>query len=164
MELAGRMHTKKCLRGPQKRVKSAFISQNTAILTIIWEFRWWRGPRVWDPWNSPTFLFTLVALIPFCRLWKICIWSSLHSFWASMNLHFTGWKNPNPPPNPPRPDAPNPTASAQDPCRTCTHPLSDHVSHLQQPVRFWWSLFYSLFEQCDQVFVGKMLKFVIVKL
>lgn len=69
--------------------------------------------------------------------------------WTAFNNHITGWKNPNPPPNPPRPDAPNPTASAQDPCRTCTHPLSDHVSHLQQPVRFWWSHF-SLFEHCEK--------------
>ena len=41
-----------------------------------------------------------------------------------------GWKNPNPPPNPPRPDSATPQASPEDPCRTCDHPLSDHVSQL----------------------------------
>ena len=55
----------------------------------------------------------------------------LLEFWINF---FTGWKNPNPPPNPPRPDAPTPTASSQDPCRTCNHTLSDHITHLQQPV------------------------------
>jgi hypothetical protein len=45
-----------------------------------------------------------------------------------------GWKNPNPPSIPPRPDAPTPTASTSDPCRTCNHPLSDHITHLQHPV------------------------------
>ena len=46
-----------------------------------------------------------------------------------------GWKNPNPPPNPPRPDAPTPSASPQDPCRSCNHTLNDHVKHLQGTVR-----------------------------
>lgn len=46
-----------------------------------------------------------------------------------------GWKNPNPPPNPPRPDAPTPSASPQDPCRSCNHALNDHVKHLQGTVR-----------------------------
>ena len=41
-----------------------------------------------------------------------------------------GWKNPNPPPNPPRPDSATPQASPEDPCRTCDHPLADHVSQL----------------------------------
>ena len=41
-----------------------------------------------------------------------------------------GWKNPAPPPNPPRPDLPTATASKDEPCKTCEHPLSDHVSHL----------------------------------
>ena len=45
-----------------------------------------------------------------------------------------GWKNPNPPPNPPRPDAPTPSASPQDPCRSCGHTLNDHVKHLQSSV------------------------------
>ncbi len=42
-----------------------------------------------------------------------------------------GWKNPNPPPNPPRPDAPQPLASRDDLCKSCEHPLSLHVSHLE---------------------------------
>ncbi len=32
-----------------------------------------------------------------------------------------GWKNPNPTPNPPRPDAPQPVASREDPCKSCAH-------------------------------------------
>ena len=29
-----------------------------------------------------------------------------------------------------RPDAPQPTSSPDDPCRTCSHSLSSHVTHL----------------------------------
>ncbi len=42
-----------------------------------------------------------------------------------------GFKNPNPAPNPPRPDAPTPTADFKDVCRACPHPLSAHAKHLE---------------------------------
>ena len=43
-----------------------------------------------------------------------------------------GWKNPNPPPNPPKPDAPTLVSSLEDLCRGCNHKLGDHVSHLEK--------------------------------
>jgi len=62
------------------------------------------------------------------KLEKLAIYSSCK---ASEDCKCNGWKNPNPPPNPPRPDAPTPSASPQDPCRSCNHTLNDHVKHLQ---------------------------------
>jgi len=62
------------------------------------------------------------------KLEKLAIYSSCK---AGEDCKCNGWKNPNPPPNPPRPDAPTPSASPQDPCRSCNHTLNDHVKHLQ---------------------------------
>jgi histone acetyltransferase len=62
------------------------------------------------------------------KLEKLAIYSSCK---AGEDCKCNGWKNPNPPPNPPRPDAPTPSASPQDPCRSCGHTLNDHVKHLQ---------------------------------
>ncbi|EDO43844.1 predicted protein [Nematostella vectensis] len=42
-----------------------------------------------------------------------------------------GWKNPNPPPTPPRLDLSQPLASLNDPCRSCGHSLGLHISQLQ---------------------------------
>ena len=61
------------------------------------------------------------------KMEKLAIYSSCKE---DENCKCNGWKNPNPPPNPPRPDAPQPTSSPSDPCRACQHPLSSHVSHL----------------------------------
>jgi len=61
------------------------------------------------------------------KMEKLAIYSSCK---ADDSCKCNGWKNPNPAPNPPRPDAPTPTSTPTDPCRTCTHPLSSHVSHL----------------------------------
>jgi len=61
------------------------------------------------------------------KMEKLAIYSSCKE---DETCKCNGWKNPNPPPNPPRPDAAAPTSSPSDPCRTCTHPLSSHVSHL----------------------------------
>ena len=62
------------------------------------------------------------------KLEKLAIYSSCK---ADASCKCNGWKNPNPPANPPRPDAPTPTSTPSDPCRTCGHALSSHVSHLQ---------------------------------
>jgi len=62
------------------------------------------------------------------KLEKLAIYSSCK---ADPSCKCNGWKNPNPPANPPRPDAPTPTSTPSDPCRTCGHALSAHVSHLQ---------------------------------
>eukprot|EP00095_Tigriopus_kingsejongensis_P007446 maker-scaffold403_size186359-snap-gene-0.54 protein:Tk07446 transcript:maker-scaffold403_size186359-snap-gene-0.54-mRNA-1 annotation:"histone acetyltransferase kat2a" len=61
------------------------------------------------------------------KLEKLAIYSSCKAEGVQCN----GWKNPNPPPNPPRPDAATPSAQPGDKCKTCSFPLSDHVSHLQ---------------------------------
>lgn len=37
-----------------------------------------------------------------------------------------GWKNPNPPPTPPRLDVSQPLATLLDPCRSCSHVLGFH--------------------------------------
>ena len=61
---------------------------------------------------------------------KLAIYSSCKDNSASAECKCSGWKNPNPPPNPPRPDAAATTASMEDLCRTCNHSLRSHVSHL----------------------------------
>ncbi|CAM5092945.1 unnamed protein product [Eretmochelys imbricata] len=42
-----------------------------------------------------------------------------------------GWKNPNPPPTPPRADLQQTIVSLTEPCRSCSHALAAHVSHLE---------------------------------
>uniref|UniRef100_A0A8C5C0E9 histone acetyltransferase n=1 Tax=Gadus morhua TaxID=8049 RepID=A0A8C5C0E9_GADMO len=42
-----------------------------------------------------------------------------------------GWKSPNPPPTPPRTDQQSNAVNLQDPCRSCSHTLGDHVTHLE---------------------------------
>jgi len=61
------------------------------------------------------------------KMEKLAIYSSCK---ADENCKCNGWKNPNPPANPPRPDAPTPTSCSSDPCRHCSHTLAQHVSHL----------------------------------
>ncbi|NXU82273.1 KAT2A acetyltransferase, partial [Xiphorhynchus elegans] len=41
-----------------------------------------------------------------------------------------GWKNPNPP-TAPRMDLQQPVTNLSEPCRSCSHTLADHVSHLE---------------------------------
>ena len=62
------------------------------------------------------------------KIEKLGIYSSCK---ADENCKCNGWKNPNPPPNPPKPDAPSQVSSLNDPCRGCEHKLKDHVSHLE---------------------------------
>ena len=64
------------------------------------------------------------------KLEKLAIYSSCKNEGSECKCN--GWKNPNPAPNPPRPDAPTPSAGAQEPCRSCNHTLSDHVKHLRE--------------------------------
>lgn len=62
------------------------------------------------------------------KIEKLGIYSSCK---ADENCKCNGWKNPNPPPNPPKPDVPGQVSSLDDPCRGCEHKLRDHVSHLE---------------------------------
>ncbi|XP_046359409.2 histone acetyltransferase KAT2A-like isoform X1 [Haliotis cracherodii] len=61
------------------------------------------------------------------KLEKLAVYSSC----KSENCKCNGWKNPNPPPTPPRVDVSQPLASLTDPCRSCNHALGAHVSHLE---------------------------------
>lgn len=60
------------------------------------------------------------------KLEKLAVYSSCKSDGCKCN----GWKNPNPPPTPPRVDVSQPLANLTDPCRSCSHTLGAHVSHL----------------------------------
>ncbi|XP_045166699.1 histone acetyltransferase KAT2B-like isoform X2 [Mercenaria mercenaria] len=61
------------------------------------------------------------------KLEKLAVYSSCKTEGCKCN----GWKNPNPPPTPPRVDVSQPLANLTDPCRSCTHTLDAHVSHLE---------------------------------
>ncbi|WAR26077.1 KAT2A-like protein, partial [Mya arenaria] len=61
------------------------------------------------------------------KLEKLAVYSSCKTETCKCN----GWKNPNPPPTPPRVDVSQPLANMTDPCRSCTHTLDAHVSHLE---------------------------------
>ncbi|KAK7112571.1 histone acetyltransferase KAT2B-like [Littorina saxatilis] len=61
------------------------------------------------------------------KLEKLAVYSSCKTEGCTCN----GWKNPNPPPNPPRMDVSQPLANLTDPCRSCAHSLGSHVSHLE---------------------------------
>lgn len=56
------------------------------------------------------------------------MYSELHKnkicFIQTENCKCNGWKNPNPPPTPPRVDVSQPLANLTDPCRSCNHTLS----------------------------------------
>ncbi|KAH3876567.1 histone acetyltransferase KAT2B-like [Dreissena polymorpha] len=61
------------------------------------------------------------------KLEKLAVYSSCKVESCKCN----GWKNPNPPPTPPRVDVSQPLANLTDPCRSCSHTLDAHVSHLE---------------------------------
>ncbi|CAH1789009.1 unnamed protein product [Owenia fusiformis] len=61
------------------------------------------------------------------KLEKLAVYSSCKHEACKCN----GWKNPNPPPTPPRMDLSQPLATLTDPCRSCSHTLGAHVSHLE---------------------------------
>uniref|UniRef100_A0A8C3LDE1 histone acetyltransferase n=1 Tax=Chrysolophus pictus TaxID=9089 RepID=A0A8C3LDE1_CHRPC len=50
---------------------------------------------------------------------------------AEESCKCNGWKNPNPPPTPPRADLQQAVVSLTEPCRSCNHTLAAHVSHLE---------------------------------
>ncbi|NXS02059.1 KAT2B acetyltransferase, partial [Oxylabes madagascariensis] len=50
---------------------------------------------------------------------------------AEESCKCNGWKNPNPPPTPPRAELQQAAVSLAEPCRSCSHALAAHVSHLE---------------------------------
>ncbi|XP_033856212.2 histone acetyltransferase KAT2B isoform X1 [Acipenser ruthenus] len=62
------------------------------------------------------------------KLEKLGVYSSCK---AEESCKCNGWKSPNPPPTPPRVDLQQTSISLSEPCRSCSHSLADHVSHLE---------------------------------
>ncbi|MGH0137833.1 UNVERIFIED_CONTAM: hypothetical protein FKN15_038397 [Acipenser sinensis] len=62
------------------------------------------------------------------KLEKLGIYSSCK---AEESCKCNGWKSPTPPPTPPRIDLQQTSISLSEPCRSCSHSLADHVSHLE---------------------------------
>ncbi|MBN3298658.1 KAT2B acetyltransferase, partial [Amia calva] len=62
------------------------------------------------------------------KLEKLGVYSSCK---AEESCKCNGWKSQNPPPTPPRVDLQQTAISLTEPCRSCSHLLADHVSHLE---------------------------------
>ncbi|XP_078233391.1 histone acetyltransferase KAT2B isoform X3 [Pogona vitticeps] len=62
------------------------------------------------------------------KLEKLGVYSACK---ADESCKCNGWKNPNPPPTPPRADLQQTIVSLTEPCRSCNHALAAHVSHLE---------------------------------
>ncbi|KAK0145897.1 Histone acetyltransferase KAT2B [Merluccius polli] len=62
------------------------------------------------------------------KLEKLGVYSSCK---AEGSCKCNGWKSQNPPPTPPRTDQQTAAVNLQDPCRSCSHTLGDHVTHLE---------------------------------
>lgn len=62
------------------------------------------------------------------KLEKLGVYSACK---AEESCKCNGWKNPNPPPTPPRVDLQQIVISLTEPCRSCGHGLASHVSHLE---------------------------------
>uniref|UniRef100_A0A3Q3LZU5 Histone acetyltransferase n=1 Tax=Mastacembelus armatus TaxID=205130 RepID=A0A3Q3LZU5_9TELE len=62
------------------------------------------------------------------KLEKLGVYSSCKAEGA---CKCNGWKSQNPPPTPPRTDQQSNAVNLQEPCRSCSHTLGDHVTHLE---------------------------------
>ncbi|XP_063308365.1 histone acetyltransferase KAT2B isoform X1 [Pelobates fuscus] len=62
------------------------------------------------------------------KLEKLGVYSACK---ADETCKCNGWKNPNPPTTPPRVDLQQTVLSLTEPCRSCSHSLASHVSHLE---------------------------------
>ncbi|XP_053805327.1 histone acetyltransferase KAT2B [Vidua chalybeata] len=62
------------------------------------------------------------------KLEKLGVYSACK---AEESCKCNGWKNPNPPPTPPRAELQQAAVSLAEPCRSCSHTLAAHVSHLE---------------------------------
>ncbi|XP_036926574.1 histone acetyltransferase KAT2B isoform X2 [Sturnira hondurensis] len=62
------------------------------------------------------------------KLEKLGVYSACK---AEESCKCNGWKNPNPSPTPPRADLQQMVVSLTESCRSCSHALAAHVSHLE---------------------------------
>uniref|UniRef100_A0AAQ5YI74 Histone acetyltransferase n=1 Tax=Amphiprion ocellaris TaxID=80972 RepID=A0AAQ5YI74_AMPOC len=62
------------------------------------------------------------------KLEKLGVYSSCKAEGA---CKCNGWKSQNPPPTPPQTDQQSNAVNLQEPCRSCSHTLGDHVTHLE---------------------------------
>ncbi|CAG5891794.1 unnamed protein product, partial [Menidia menidia] len=62
------------------------------------------------------------------KLEKLGVYSSCKAEGA---CKCNGWKSQNPPPTPPQTEQQTSTVNLQEPCRSCSHTLGDHVTHLE---------------------------------
>ncbi|KAK6324105.1 histone acetyltransferase KAT2B isoform X1 [Coregonus clupeaformis] len=62
------------------------------------------------------------------KLEKLGVYSSCKAEGA---CKCNSWKSQNPPPTPPSTDQQPNTVNLQEPCRSCSHTLGDHVTHLE---------------------------------
>uniref|UniRef100_UPI00398E5217 histone acetyltransferase KAT2B isoform X3 n=1 Tax=Pristiophorus japonicus TaxID=55135 RepID=UPI00398E5217 len=62
------------------------------------------------------------------KLEKLGVYSACK---AEESCKCNGWKNPNPPPTPPRVNLQQTAVNLTEQCRSCGHTLADHVSHLE---------------------------------
>uniref|UniRef100_A0A7N8XJD8 histone acetyltransferase n=1 Tax=Mastacembelus armatus TaxID=205130 RepID=A0A7N8XJD8_9TELE len=63
------------------------------------------------------------------KLEKLGVYSSCKV--RNISCKCNGWKSQNPPPTPPRTDQQSNAVNLQEPCRSCSHTLGDHVTHLE---------------------------------
>lgn len=77
------------------------------------------------------------------------------SFQADESCKCNGWKNPTTPPNVNNAMGMNNAAPANmtDPCRSCSHTLADHVSHLSQSSQEEINQLLSLVVDVENLFV-----------
>ncbi|XP_023665415.1 histone acetyltransferase KAT2B [Paramormyrops kingsleyae] len=62
------------------------------------------------------------------KLEKLGVYSSCKAEGA---CKCNGWKSQNPPPTPPSTEQQSAAVNLTEPCRSCTHALADHVTHLE---------------------------------
>uniref|UniRef100_A0A669EK45 histone acetyltransferase n=1 Tax=Oreochromis niloticus TaxID=8128 RepID=A0A669EK45_ORENI len=62
------------------------------------------------------------------KLEKLGVYSSCKAEGA---CKCNGWKSQNPPPTPPQTEQQSNAVNLQEPCRSCSHTLGDHVTHLE---------------------------------
>ena len=101
-----------------------FVWKPALVLDVCpWYVRLW----VWGNDANYVMLVTPQAWMDLHHLWQPSFLQDEPNFCClqSEGCKCNGWKNPNPPPTPPRVEASQPLADLNDPCRSCTHALGE---------------------------------------